>query len=31
VLLVFYTAVVMAVVWLCRRLQGFLERTHAAE
>ena len=28
-LLVFYTAVVIAVVWLCRRFQGFLERTHA--
>jgi ABC-type amino acid transport system permease subunit len=30
VLLVFYTAVVMAVVWLCHRFQGFLERSHAA-
>lgn len=29
-LLVFYTAVVIAVVWLCRRFQGFLERSHAA-
>jgi polar amino acid transport system substrate-binding protein len=28
-LLVFYTAVVIAVVRLCRRFQGFLERTHA--
>ena len=26
-LLVFYTVVVMAVVWLCRRFQGLLERT----
>jgi polar amino acid transport system substrate-binding protein len=25
-LLVFYTAIVIAVVWLCRRFQGFLER-----
>jgi hypothetical protein len=30
VLLVFYTAVVMAVVWLCHRFQGFLERSRAA-
>ena len=29
-LLVFYTAVVIAVVWLCRRFQGFLERSRAA-
>lgn len=29
-LLVFYTAVVMAVVSLCRRFQGFLERNYAA-
>ena len=29
-LLVFYTAVVMAVVWLCHRFQGFLERSHAS-
>ena len=29
-LLVFYTVVVMAVVWLCRRFQSFLERSHAA-
>ena len=28
-LLVFYTVVVMAVVWLCRRFQGLLERTRA--
>jgi polar amino acid transport system substrate-binding protein len=28
-LLVFYTAVVIVVVWLCRRFQGFLERSHA--
>jgi ABC-type amino acid transport substrate-binding protein/ABC-type amino acid transport system permease subunit len=28
-LLVFYTAVVMAVVWLCRRFQGLLERIHS--
>jgi polar amino acid transport system substrate-binding protein len=29
-LLVFYTAVVIAVVWLCRRFQHFLERSRAA-
>jgi polar amino acid transport system substrate-binding protein len=29
-LLVFYTSVVIAIVWLCRRFQGFLERSHAA-
>ena len=29
-LLVFYTAVVIAVVWLCRRFQRFLERSRAA-
>jgi ABC-type amino acid transport substrate-binding protein/ABC-type amino acid transport system permease subunit len=29
-LLLFYTVVIMAVVWLCRRFQGFLERSHAA-
>jgi polar amino acid transport system substrate-binding protein len=29
-LLVFYFAVIMAVIWLCRRFQGFLERSHAA-
>lgn len=28
-LLVFYTAMVIVVVWLCRRVQGFLERSHA--
>jgi polar amino acid transport system substrate-binding protein len=28
-LLVFYTAVVMAVIWACRRLQGFFERNQA--
>jgi len=28
-LLVFYTAVVMAVEWLCRRFQRFLDRSHA--
>jgi ABC-type amino acid transport substrate-binding protein/ABC-type amino acid transport system permease subunit len=28
-LLVFYTAVVMAVVWLCRRFQSFLDGSHA--
>ena len=29
-LLIFYIAVVMAVVWLCHRFQAFLERRHAA-
>jgi polar amino acid transport system substrate-binding protein len=29
-LLVFYTAVVMGVVWLCSRFRRFLERSHAA-
>jgi ABC-type amino acid transport system permease subunit len=29
-LLVFYTAVVIAVVWLCRRFQRFFERSRAA-
>ena len=29
-LLIFYTAVVMAVVWLCGRFRSFLERSHAA-
>lgn len=29
-LLIFYTVVVIAVVWLCRRFQGFLERGHAS-
>ena len=29
-LLVFYTTVVIAVVWLCRRFQGFLERSPVA-
>jgi polar amino acid transport system substrate-binding protein len=29
-LLVFYTTVVIAVVWLCRRFQGFLERSRFA-
>ena len=30
VLLVFYTSVVIAVVWLCRRFQGFLEQSRVA-
>jgi polar amino acid transport system substrate-binding protein len=29
-LLIFYTGVVMAVVWLCGRFRSFLERSHAA-
>jgi ABC-type amino acid transport system permease subunit len=29
-LLIFYTVVVMAVVWLCGRFRTFLERSHAA-
>jgi polar amino acid transport system substrate-binding protein len=29
-LLVFYTTIVIAVVWLCRRFQGLLERSHVA-
>ena len=29
-LLIFYTAVVMVVVWLCRKFQSVLERSHAA-
>jgi polar amino acid transport system substrate-binding protein len=28
-LLIFYTAVVMVVVWICGRFRAFLERTHA--
>jgi polar amino acid transport system substrate-binding protein len=28
-LLIFYTGVVMAVVWLCGRFRSFLERSHA--